>query len=423
MSETSLRANSCIELSEIKKLDSLLRQCETLSYDDLSSSSNGDHELADYMEPKGRLKRRNSSVNLITTPPITKTAIRALSNLNIFNGAKKIMRMVNENSSYYDRNCLLPQKSHESYKTKSCSSLQKPMCFGNQNKLIDPSGGDHFFSISENILSTTADKATVATPVEVDCRECECHCPLPSLPEPSTTIDSGLPNQNANAPSQKAIRKRRPTEKQSNNHHHHHHNHYSQHPTSKDSNSSSHVTSPTAAGFRPYKSDNTAAYLQKQQQHRKLDVEDENRIVNINETPNIVPISLNSVNHSSSYEGMAVMEDDAGIGVGPHRASIRHQKSLDNKSDKSQVSQANSQKSRSKFSPQYLSRKISHKTTSGAGMGGESEAGGEGGAKESLLGHKFEKILPEPVETVSTTCLECLARNRTNKYRHHPRHT
>nr|XP_019553872.2 potassium voltage-gated channel subfamily H member 2 isoform X8 [Aedes albopictus]XP_019553873.2 potassium voltage-gated channel subfamily H member 2 isoform X8 [Aedes albopictus] len=397
MSETSLRANSCIELSEIKKLDSLLRQCETLSYDDLSSSSNGDHELADYMEPKGRIKRRNSSVNLITTPPITKTAIRALSNLNIFNSAKKIMRMVNENSSYYDRNCLLPQKSHETYKTKSCSSLQKPMCFGNQNKLIDPNGGDHFFSISENIL-TTADKATVATPVEVECRECECHCPLPSLPVPSTTIDSGQPNQTANGPSQKAIRKRRPTEKQSNNHHHHH-NHHSHHPP-KDSNSSSHVTSPTA--FRPYKLDHAAAFLQKQQQpHRKFDSDDENRIVNINETPNIVPISLNSVNNSTSFEGIATgdMEDDAGMG--PHRASIRNQKSLDNKSDKSQLSQANSSKSRSKFSPQYLSRKISHKTTSGAGMGGgESEAGGEGGAKESLLGHKFEKILPEPVETV-----------------------
>ncbi|XP_062549956.1 uncharacterized protein LOC134214651 [Armigeres subalbatus] len=316
MSETSLRANSCIELSEIKKLDSLLRQCETLSYDDLSSSSNGDHELADYMEPKGRLKRRNSSANLITTPPITKTAIRALSNLNIFSSAKKIMRMVNENSSYYDRNCLLPQKSNDSYKTKSCSNLQKPMCFGNQNNLIDPTCGDQFFSISENIL-TTADKGTATTPVglgEVDCSECECHCPLSSMPDPSTTIDCGHSNHNSNALSQKAIRKRRPTEKQSNNHHHHHPSH---HPP-KDSNS--HVTSPTAGGgLRPNKFDNAAALFQKQQQPRKLDGDDENRIVNINETPNIVPISLSSVNDSTSYEGMGVAEDDTGMGGDQHQ--------------------------------------------------------------------------------------------------------
>ncbi|XP_065086185.1 potassium voltage-gated channel subfamily H member 2 isoform X2 [Ochlerotatus camptorhynchus] len=384
MSETSLRANSCIELSEIKKLDSLLRQCETLSYDDLSSSSNGDHELADYMEPKGRLKRRNSSANLITTPPITKTAIGTLSNLNIFTSAKKIMRMVNENSAYYDRNCLLPQKSQDSYKTKSCSNLQKPMCYGNHK-------ANDFFSISENFLSTAA----VTSPVrEVDCSECECHCPLPPVPEPTTVAahaDNSANNSsiggNQNALSQKAIRKRRPTEKQSNNHHHHH----SHHPPSKDS---SHVTSPTAtAARRPSKLDN--AYPK----HRKFDVDDENRIVNINETPKIVPISLTSINDSASFEGGAGCCGDDVAGMGEHRASIRHQKSLDNKSDKSQLSQANSTKSRSKFSPPYLSRKISHKTQGSVGPG-DGEATGEGGAKESLLGHTFEKILTEPVETV-----------------------
>lgn len=398
MSETSLRASSCIELSEIKKLDSLLRQCETLSYDDLSSSSNGDHELADYMEPKGRIKRRNSSSNQITTPPLTKTAIRALSNFNIFNSAKKIMRMVNENSAYYDRNCLLPQKSQDSYKTKSCSNLQKPLYHGN-HKPSNEQACDHFFSISENILSTAA------TPLvrEVDCSECECHCPLPPVPEPQTVAahpDSSNANNssigaNQNALSQKAIRKRRPTERQSNNHHHHH----SSHQPPSSSKDSSHVTSPTAAPRRPNRLDNAFP------KHRKFDVDDENRIVNINETPNIVPISLPSITDSPSFDAGGCSGDDVGGhrgGGGDRRASgIRHQKSLDNKSDKSQLSQANSTKSRSKFSPQYLSRKISHKTP-GSGGQGEGDAGGEGGAKESLLGHKFEKILTEPVETVST---------------------
>ncbi|XP_058836587.1 potassium voltage-gated channel subfamily H member 7 isoform X8 [Topomyia yanbarensis] len=375
MSETSLRANSCIELSEIKKLDSLLRQCETLSYDDLSSSSNGDHELADYMEPKGRMKRRNSSTNLITTPPITRTAIRALSNLNIFSSAKKIMRMVNESSSYYDRNCALPQMSQESYKTKSCSSLQKPVCYGNPK--ADENSADHFFSISENIL-TTADRENGGG-AKGDCSECECQCP-PHVDNSSNGKNGNPPN----AVSQKAIRKRRHNEKQSNNHHHH--------QSHQPKNS---VMSPTAAAAvvaapvlrKPLKSDQ----LVKQ---RRIDPDDENRIVNINETPNIVPISLDDVTDSFPYEEACRGIDDDG----EHRAlpSIRKQKSLDNKSDKSQLSQADSTRSRTKFSPQYLSRKISCKATSI----GEGEATIEGGVKELLLGHKFEKILPEPVETV-----------------------
>ncbi|XP_055631737.1 potassium voltage-gated channel subfamily H member 2 isoform X8 [Toxorhynchites rutilus septentrionalis] len=372
MSESSLRANSCIELSEIKKLDSLLRQCETLSYE--SSSSNGDQELADYMEPKGRMKRRNSSNNIVTTPPITKTAIRALSNLNIFNGAKKIMRMVNENSPHCDRNCLLPENSADSYRAKSCSNLQKTIGSGNHNGTGNST--DHFFSISENFLSTADNavaNAAAATAAKVDCSECECHC----LPHVDNSDGHNIGNQNA--PTQKAIRKRRQNEKQSNNHSHHR----SHHPKE------SVTTSPTATR-KPYSTDACG-----KQRNKMLDVEDVNRIVNINETPCIVPISLNNVNDSCSNEGAWWHNESAGNAE--QRVSMKNQKSLDNKSDKSQLSQANSTRSRSKFSPQYLSRKISQKATGG---GGEQEATTEGGAKELLLGLGFEKILPEPVETV-----------------------
>ncbi|XP_058465405.1 potassium voltage-gated channel subfamily H member 6 isoform X5 [Malaya genurostris] len=376
MSETSLRANSCIELSEIKRLDSLLRQCETLSYDDLSSSSNGDHELADYMEPKGRMKRRNSSNNdLITTPPITRTAIRALSNLNIFTSAKKIMRMVNESSSsYYDRNCALPQMSQESYKTQSCSSLQKPVCYGNPKTTVAEKSADHFFSISENIL-TTADRENST---KTDGNECECQCP------PHVDNGDGKSGNPEKVLSQKALRKRRHNEKQQGNNH----RHQSHQP--KDS-----VMSPTTTTIpvipalrKPHKSDQFV-------KQRRFDSDDENRIVNINETPNIVPISLDDVNDSSSYEEACRGADD-GRGPAEHRTSMKNQKSFDNKSEKSQLSQVNSTKSRTKFSPQYLSRKISCKATSI----GDGEGTIEAGAKELLLGHKFEKILPEPVETV-----------------------
>ncbi|KAL9701746.1 hypothetical protein quinque_005187 [Culex quinquefasciatus] len=361
MSESSLRANSCLELSEIKRLDSLLRQCETLSYDDLSScSSNGDAELADYMEPKGRLKsrrRRNSSANLMNTtstgtppPPATSrsAAIRALSNLNVFHSAKKIMRMVQENP---DRNSLLPRDTRHAhhhhqhrpdegddcYKTQSCSNLQKPCtgscsccaalgggscgCFNNDqgsspaskpsagNAASSNNGGDHFFSISENFLATAADnEANAAT-------ESDCQSPSGSM--------------------------------------------------------------------KTHKSETFV-------KQRRFDVDEDNRIVNINETPNIVPISLNDVNREPATG-----------------TTFRNQKSLDNKSDRSATS---ARSMRSKFSPQYLTRKISTKTGSvggdgdgggPVGVGGIAGGIGDGGAKELLLGLNFEKMLPEPVETVS----------------------
>uniref|UniRef100_A0A182PA07 Kinesin motor domain-containing protein n=1 Tax=Anopheles epiroticus TaxID=199890 RepID=A0A182PA07_9DIPT len=75
--------------------------------------------------------------------------------------------------------------------------------------------------------------------------------------------------------------------------------------------------------------------------------DEDNRIVNIIETPNIVPISMKSLNSALS-ERLCY--------------TTKAQKSFDNKSDKSLLSQANSVKSRSKFSP--MSRKVSHKTNS-----------------------------------------------------------
>ncbi|XP_039438497.1 potassium voltage-gated channel subfamily H member 2-like isoform X10 [Culex pipiens pallens] len=402
MSESSLRANSCLELSEIKRLDSLLRQCETLSYDDLSScSSNGDAELADYMEPKGRLKsrrRRNSSANLMNTtstgtppPPATSrsAAIRALSNLNVFHSAKKIMRMVQENP---DRNSLLPRDTRHAhhhhqhrpdegddcYKTQSCSNLQKPCtgscsccaalgggscgCFNNDqgsspaskpsagNAASSNNGGDHFFSISENFLATAADnEANAATE-----SDCQCYDPPPLTPNPDPK-------------KQTAIRKRRQSEKPA-------------------TNPAQLLAAPSDAisAMKTHKSETFV-------KQRRFDVDEDNRIVNINETPNIVPISLNDVNRE------------------PGTATFRNQKSLDNKSDRSATS---ARSMRSKFSPQYLTRKISTKTGSvggdgdGGGGGGPVGVGGiaggigDGGAKELLLGLNFEKMLPEPVETV-----------------------
>ncbi|XP_049289603.1 potassium voltage-gated channel subfamily H member 2 isoform X1 [Anopheles funestus] len=332
MSEASLRANSCVELSEIRKLDSLLRQCETLSYDDLSSGSNGERELEDYMEQRKHIRRRrNSSGNCIFTPPISKSTLSMLSSLNFLNGARKIMGAMNRPGGmkagtvidHPDDCWLLSQKS---FTTKSCSNLPKGLCF-------PPSGGsesvgkplqhqqvDNLHSLSETILSNIR-KAAHAVHMKPSNREtCRCGSGNPNKHPPNTLQ---LPT---NIPA---------------------------------------VEEPCGDGAKMV--------------HRKnpyLAPDEDNRIVNIIETPNIVPISMKSLNSALSDRLCY---------------TTKAQKSFDNKSDKSLLSQANSVKSRSKFSP--LSRKVSHKTNSFDTEPAE-------GAKESLLGHKFEKILPEPVETV-----------------------
>lgn len=332
MSEASLRANSCVELSEIRKLDSLLRQCETLSYDDLSSGSNGERELEDYMEQRKHVRRRrNSSGNCIFTPPINKSTLSMLSSLNILNGARRIMGAMNgpgglKTGTNNDDCWLLSQKS---FTTKSCSNLPKGMCFhpsaglGPIGKPLHQQPVDNLCSLSETILSNLR-KAAHAVHVKPANREtCGCSTSSPNPNPPNTLqLPIGVPA----------------TVEQS----------------CEDS------------GKSVYR------------KNQCLAPDEDNRIVNIIETPNIVPISMKSLNSALS-ERLCY--------------TTKAQKSFDNKSDKSLLSQANSVKSRSKFSP--LSRKVSHKTNSFDTEPTE-------GAKESLLGHKFEKILPEPVETVSS---------------------
>uniref|UniRef100_A0A182MSC7 Uncharacterized protein n=1 Tax=Anopheles culicifacies TaxID=139723 RepID=A0A182MSC7_9DIPT len=338
MSEASLRANSCVELSEIRKLDSLLRQCETLSYDDLSSGSNGERELEDYMEQRKHYRRRrNSSGNCIFTPPISKSTLSMLSSLNFLNGARKIMGAMNKQQGgmktgtvvdHPDDCWLLSQKS---FTTKSCSNLPKGLCFpptsGSEagGKPLQHQQADNLHSLSETILSNIR-KAAHAVHMKPSNREtCRCDSSSNANKHPPNTLQ--LPPASITAAEESCC------------------------------------------------ADSAKNVYRKNQ---CLAPDEDNRIVNIIETPNIVPISMKSLNSALSDRLCY---------------TAKAQKSFDNKSDKSLLSQANSVKSRSKFSP--LSRKVSHKTNSFDTEPAE-------GAKESLLGHKFEKILPEPVETVSS---------------------
>ena len=104
----------------------------------------------------------------------------------------------------------------------------------------------------------------------------------------------------------------------------------------------------------------------------------DNRVININEKSiEIIPISM-----ASSYSQPAT----------PRSSTIYGGNGHETKSDKSETQ---SQKSkRSKFSPSFISRKLTSRLNS--------DEDGAGGAKESLLGRSksVDMKLPEPVETV-----------------------
>jgi hypothetical protein len=106
----------------------------------------------------------------------------------------------------------------------------------------------------------------------------------------------------------------------------------------------------------------------------------ESRVININQSVEIIPIS--TVNSTYSQ---------------PTTPRLGTSTSLHHDADRSDTHSQRSQKSkRSKFSPSFISRKLTSRLNSS-----ELEDGA-GGAKESLLGRgkSIEKKLPEPVETV-----------------------
>lgn len=108
----------------------------------------------------------------------------------------------------------------------------------------------------------------------------------------------------------------------------------------------------------------------------------ESRVININQSVEIIPIS--TVNSTYSQPTTPRLGTST---------SLHH----DAKSDRSDTHSQRSQKSkRSKFSPSFISRKLTSRLNS------SEHEDGAGGAKESLLGRgkSTEKKLPEPVETV-----------------------
>jgi hypothetical protein len=407
-----IKASSCIELADIRKLDSLLNQCESISCDNLLLYD----EIYNY-DVCGASKRKYVSTSALNRI-LPKNSIRRRTYkkvLAIRESDTKIIKLIDDkrhhqsttdveaettNEEELTKCCELTNDKCENddamLRTQSCSSLiHHPTLTTTStttstinccDKTIQTSYGDLYGRMEDvvackylstdgtcnnQIQQTLQDKRKKAKRKQCACRDYEntnliCETSL-------TTVSNNL-----ELPAKTAS------------------------PSSSWSASNSlrnPPTNPTKKSLLQLKRDKSAVDKSSvgrskrftKQKNTTVDDDEcggngnghnsdgchENRVININDkSVEIFPISLNS-----SFSQSATPR-------GGTTTNLHH----DSKSDKSETQ---SQKSkRSKFSPGFLTRKLTSRLNS--------EDDGAGGVKESLLGRSksAEKKLPEPVETV-----------------------
>jgi hypothetical protein len=414
----NLKANSCIELADIRKLDSLLNQCESISCDNLLLYDDiYNYELC---VANQRKYASTSAINNI----LPKNSIRRRAHkkvLGIRESDTKIIKFLDDKreaatygkltNCYDDKNeddacnvtddaldvltapSCFPHTSSNTMTSSCCniSTLQHeehppPHCSINccdktiqtsyidlNNPLMDERS-KCFCSSSKNISRCVKHPAMTSTHKK-ECdnknekrKQCSCR-DYKSVNNTTATICetslSTIPNNITIVASKRSMT--------------HNQHHKKLLIPKKDKSDDKSSTSVGGKFNRLMKQKNTiidddeADYAA----NNLLNSENENRVININKCVEIIPISVNSLYSQPTTPRL-----------GGTSMSLHHD------ADKSETQ---SQKSkRSKFSPSFISRKLTSRLNSS-----ELEDGA-GGAKESLLGRakSAEKKLPEPVETV-----------------------
>lgn len=388
-----IKASSCIELADIRKLDSLLNQCESISCDNLLLYD----EIYNY-DLCAATKRKYVSTSALHKI-LPKNSIRRRTHkkvLSIREKDSKIIKFIDDKrhrepedvgadgelTNYCELNndkCC--DGEVDILRTQSCSNLMQhpttPTTTINCcDKTIQTSYGElygHSVDIlckylapdgaCNNQIQHTQDKRKKAKRKQCSCRDYEnvnfiCETSLTTTPNniqepptktPASTTWLTAPGYSSSQPKKSLLKLKKDKS------------------DDRSSRSKRFTKQKTSIMDDDDGGSNSDGYH-------------ENRVININDKSiEVFPISLNS-----SYSQSATPRGTSN--------NIQH----DSKSDKSETQ---SQKSkRSKFSPSFLSRKLTSRLNS-------SEDDGAGGVKESLLGRSksAEKRLPEQVETV---CIE-----------------
>lgn len=361
-----VKASSCIELSDIRKLDSLLNQCESISCDNLLLYD----EIYNY-DLCATTKRKYVSTSVLHKIP-PKNSIRRRTH-------KKVLG-IRENDSKIIK--LIDNKRQLDYCEKfqadliKCSDKNKTKC--EYEGLFSTHSCTNFFHrTSPNTVMTFCDK-TIQTSYDDLCRQANNICKhLPTFRKHNKRKQNKRKQcscrdyENSNFICETSLTTMPIIE------------------TVKTSSTSfwSMRNTPLRSAFQLRndkscdKSTSVKCKRFTKQKNTIIDDDDDdeyilgknatnffqdNRVININDkAAEIIPISLNS-----SYSQSLPLHGTN---------NIHH----DTKSDRSK---------RSKFSPSFISRQLTSRLNSDE----------EGGVKESLLGRgkSSEKKLPEPVETV-----------------------
>lgn len=394
-----IKASSCIELADIRKLDSLLNQCESISCDNLLLHD----EIYNY-DLCAATKRKYVSTSALHKI-LPKNSIRRRTHkkvLGIREHDSKIIKLIDDkhkrhrkaeedvepdgeltkccelnNDKCVDVADSIGDVVDELLRTRSCTNLlQHPaiastLAINCCDKTIQTSYGDLYGrpddvmckylstdgSCNNQIQPKKQDKRKKAKRKQCSCRDYEnvnfiCETSLTTLPNstmeltPTKTLSTVVVNKNSKN-SLLQVKKDKNDDKTTRSHR------FTKQKTSI-------ADDDECGGASGDNSD-----------------ECHDRVININEkSVETFPISINS-----SYSQPVTPRGNSN--------NIHH----DSKSDRSETT---SQKSkRSKFSPSFISRKLSSRLNS--------DDDGAGGVKESLLGRSSkstDKKLPEPVETV-----------------------
>lgn len=430
----NLKANSCIELADIRKLDSLLNQCESISCDNLLLLD----EIYNY-DLCGANRRKYASMSAINKI-LPKNSIRRRAHKKILGIRESDTKIIN----FLDgvRNRTVSDSGTDANVT--ASPLDVAAISVEDEQMTPTVLDDRINCCDKNIQTSQINLNAIMLSPSVDTIPTNNKTHNVSTTTTTTTAVKCLCANDKSSPASKIT-----SEKHVHDHHYpHSHHHYHHEKTS----SSRKKEKRKQCSCRDYKNVNTASAIcetslstmpmtsslkaQVTNHQRKLkgreksdekstsgkcnrlmkqkntiiDDDDsssgcgsdgiiegceidnagcenssddgchENRVININKSVEIIPISLDSPYCSRP--------------ASPHLGTSTSLHHHDAKSDKSETQ---SQKSkRSKFSPSFISRKLTSRLNSS-----ELEDGA-GGAKESLLGRakSTEKKLPDPVETV-----------------------
>lgn len=351
-----IKASSCIELCDIRKLDSLLNQCESISCDNLLLFD----EIYNY-DLCAASKRKYVSTSALHKI-LPKNSIRRRTHkkvLGIRENDTKIIKLIDDKRhrddmdveltssklSDLEKEAIVEAIVDDLLRTQSCTNLmhhQSPtMTVSCCDKTIQTSYGDLFARpdtcrhLSSGGVGQLPDGRKKAKRKQCLCRNyenanfiCETSLTTPSIVEPPRPMKSLL-----------QLKRDKSDDKSS-----------------------------SGRSGRFTKQKNTIV------DDDECELVNENRVININEkSVEIFPIS----NNSSFSQSVTPRGTSTNLQVGEDKSETQSQKSK-----------------RSKFSPSFISRKLTSRLNS--------EDDGAGGVKESLLGRSksSEKKLPEPVETV-----------------------